>query len=365
MTDESFMKIALTLAARGRGWASPNPMVGALVVKKGKVIGRGWHRCCGESHAEVNAIADAAQSVRDSTLYVTLEPCCHHGKTPPCTDLIIASKIRRVVVGSTDPNPLVCCRGIGILESAGIEVTTGVLEDECRELNEVFFHFMKTGLPFVTVKYAQTIDGRIATATGHSQWISSPASLKYAHQLRAEHDAILVGIGTVLKDNPTLTVRHVRGRNPLRIVLDPDLSVTPQMNVMQNLSDAPTLIVTTAANRDSSAARELSRTGAQILAVAPDAAGNVRLDGLLPLLAARGISSVLIEGGSQIITSALSDNIVNRMVTVIAPKIIGRGIEAVGDLHIRDRAEAKLLSIKRVTRKGPDILVDSRLGHAQ
>jgi diaminohydroxyphosphoribosylaminopyrimidine deaminase/5-amino-6-(5-phosphoribosylamino)uracil reductase len=361
MTDEYFMKMALKLATRGRGWASPNPMVGALVVKKGKVIGRGWHRCCGESHAEVNAIADATQSVKDSTLYVTLEPCCHHGKTPPCTDLIIASKIRRVVVGSTDPNPLVCCRGIGILESAGIEVTTGVLEDECRELNEVFFHFMKTGLPFVTVKYAQTIDGRIATATGHSQWISSPASLKYAHRLRAEHDAILVGIGTVLKDNPALTVRHVRGRNPLRVVVDSGLSVTPQMNVMQNLSDAPTLIVTTEKDADTPAARALTRAGAQMLSVPPDAAGNVRLDRLLPLLAARGISSVLIEGGSQIITSALSDNIVNRLVTVIAPKIIGRGIEAVGDLHIRDLEEAKLLSIKQVKRKGPDILVDSRM----
>jgi diaminohydroxyphosphoribosylaminopyrimidine deaminase/5-amino-6-(5-phosphoribosylamino)uracil reductase len=360
MTDEFYMKLALNLAARGRGRVSPNPMVGAVLVKKGKIIGRGWHRCCGEAHAEVNAIANATQSVKDSTLYVTLEPCCHYGKTPPCTDLIISHKIRRVVIGSADPNPVVCCRGIERLESAGLEVTTGILEDKCRALNEVFFHFMKTGLPFVTIKYAQTIDGRIATTTGHSQWISSPASLKYAHRLRVEHDTILVGIGTVLKDNPTLTARHVRGRNPLRIIVDSGLSVTPAMNVMQNLAEAPTLIVTTA-DVSAPAAQKLVRAGAQVLNAPSAAAGNVSLKKLLPLLATRGITSVLIEGGSQIITSALKDNIVNRLITVIAPKIIGRGIEAVGELNIRSLEEAKLLSVKRVARTGPDILIDSRL----
>ncbi len=228
MNDEHYMKLALKLAAKGRGYASPNPMVGAVLVRDDRIIGQGYHQCCGENHAEVNAIQNATENVAGSTLYVTLEPCCHHGKTPPCTDMIIQHKIARVVIGATDSNPLVSCQGINCLQSAGIEIKTGVLEDECRDLNEVFFHYMETGLPFVTVKYAQTLDGRIATATGQSQWISSPASLKFAHQLRAEHDAILVGIGTVLKDNPTLTVRRVRGRNPLRIVVDSGLAITTE-----------------------------------------------------------------------------------------------------------------------------------------
>ncbi|MFA5756240.1 MAG: bifunctional diaminohydroxyphosphoribosylaminopyrimidine deaminase/5-amino-6-(5-phosphoribosylamino)uracil reductase RibD, partial [Smithellaceae bacterium] len=245
MNDEEYMKLAIKLAAKGRCYASPNPMVGAVIVKNGQIIGRGYHQCCGQNHAEVNAIADAKGKVAGSTLYVTLEPCCHSGKTPPCTDLIIRHKIRRVVIAAADSNPLVSCRGIACLENAEIKVTRGVLEAESRSLNEVFFHFMETGLPFITVKYAQTLDGRIATATGKSQWISSPASLKFAHRLRAEHDAILVGIGTVLRDNPTLTVRLVRGRNPLRVIVDSNLATPADANVMRNLSETPTLIATT------------------------------------------------------------------------------------------------------------------------
>lgn len=360
MNDEQFMKLALKLAAKGRGYASPNPMVGAVIVKKGRIIGQGWHRCCGENHAEVNAIQSATENVAGSTMYVTLEPCCHSGKTPPCTDLIIQKKIKRVVIGTADSNPLVSCKGINRLKATGIEVKAGVLEDQCRSLNEVFFHFMETGLPFVTVKYAQTLDGRIATATGQSQWISSPASLKFAHQLRAEHDAILVGIGTVLKDNPTLTVRMVRGRNPLRIVVDNCLAVTTEFNVMQDLSGMPTLIATTKSASDP-AFRALAKAGAELVRVRSDKNNHVSLQQLLQLLAARNISSVLIEGGSQIITSALKDNLVNRLVTVIAPKILGKGIEAVGDLNIRDLKEAKKLTVKSVARKGTDVIMDCRL----
>lgn len=360
MTDAHYMKLALKLAAKGRGYASPNPMVGAVIVKNGKIIGRGYHQCCGENHAEVNAIQSATEDVAGSTLYVTLEPCCHHGKTPPCTDLIIRHKIARVVIGTTDSNPLVSCQGVNCLQSAGIEIATGVLVDECRNLNEVFFHYMETGLPFVTAKYAQTLDGRIATATGNSQWISSPASLKFAHQLRAEHDAILVGIGTVLKDNPTLTVRRVRGRNPLRVIVDSGLSITTESNVMQNLSRTPTLIVTTKSASDPHY-QKLTTAGAELVTVEADERNHVDLKQLLNMLAARNISSVLIEGGAQIITSALQDNLVNRLVTVTAPKIIGKGLEAIGDLHIRDLKEAKLLSVKRVMKKGVDVIMDSRL----
>lgn len=360
MYDEHYMKMALKLAAKGRGYASPNPMVGAVIVKDNRIIGQGHHQCCGENHAEVNAIQNSTENVAGATLYVTLEPCCHFGKTPPCTDLIIRHKIRRVVIGSTDSNPLVSCQGVQCLQNADIEVKTGVLKDECRNLNEVFFHFMETGLPFVTVKYAQTLDGRIATATGQSQWISSPDSLRFAHLLRAEHDAILVGIGTVLKDNPTLTVRRVRGRNPLRIIVDSRLAIPPDTHVMQNLPQIPTLIATTM-NASDQAFQNLSAAGAELITVAPDENNHVNLKQLLQLLAARKITSVLIEGGAQIITSALKENLVDRLVTVIAPKIIGQGMEAVGDLNIRNLNDAKLLSVQRVMRKGEDVIIDSRL----
>jgi len=360
MNDEHYMKLALKLAAKGRGYASPNPMVGAVIVKNNRIIGQGYHQCCGQNHAEVNAIENATENVAGSTLYVTLEPCCHSGKTPPCTDMIIRHKIGRVVIGATDSNPLVSCQGINCLQGAGIEVTTGVLEDQCRSLNEVFFHFMETGLPFVTVKYAQTLDGRIATATGQSQWISSPASLKFAHKLRAEHDAILVGIGTVLKDNPSLTVRSVRGRNPLRVVVDAELAVTTKFNAMQNLSQTPTLIATAKSASDP-AFQKLLKAGAELTKVRTDKENHINLKHLLQLLAARNISSVLIEGGSQIITSALKDNLVNRLVTIIAPKLLGKGIEAVGDLKIRDLKAAKILTVRAVTKKGADVIIDSRL----
>ena len=360
MTDEQYMKLALKLAAKGRGYASPNPMVGAVIVKNGRIIGRGCHHCCGQNHAEVNAISGATEKVAGSTLYVTLEPCCHSGKTPPCTDLIIRSKIRRVVIAAADSNPLVSCRGIACLEGAGIKVTRGVLEAESRSLNEVFFHFMETGLPFITVKYAQTLDGRIATATGNSQWISSPDSLKFAHQLRAEHDAILVGIGTVLQDNPTLTVRRVRGRNPLRIVVDSGLAIPATANVLQDLSQIPTLIVTTKNDSDPQF-RKLAATGVELITIEADDERYIDLKKLLPILAGRNISSVLIEGGAQIITSALKDNLVNRLVTVIAPKIIGKGIEAVGDLHLRSLDDAKILSVRKVIKKGVDLIMDCRL----
>ncbi|NLA41033.1 MAG: bifunctional diaminohydroxyphosphoribosylaminopyrimidine deaminase/5-amino-6-(5-phosphoribosylamino)uracil reductase RibD [Smithella sp.] len=360
MTDEQYMKMALKLAAKGRCYASPNPMVGAVIVKNGRIIGRGYHQCCGENHAEVNAIADAKGKVAGSTLYVTLEPCCHSGKTPPCADLIVRHKIRRVVIAATDSNPLVSCRGIVRLESAGIEVTRDVLATESRSLNEAFFHFMETGLPFVTVKYAQTLDGRIATATGNSQWISSPGSLKLAHRLRAEHDAILVGIGTVLKDNPTLTVRLVRGRNPLRVVVDSGLATPVDANVLRNLSEAPTLIATTKKPSDPQF-RRLSETGVRLITVAPDRERHVDLKKLFLQLAAENISSVLIEGGAGIITSVLKEDLVQRLVVVTAPKILGKGIEAIGDLQIRDLKNAKDLSVRKIFKKGPDMIMDARL----
>ena len=359
MNDDDYMKLALKLAARGRGYASPNPMVGAVVVKNNRIIGQGYHECCGENHAEVNAILNATENVAGAIIYVTLEPCCHHGKTPPCTDLIIRHKLGRVVIGATDSNPLVACKGINRLHEAGIRTTVGVLENECRDLNEVFFHYMETGMPFVTVKYAQSLDGRIATSTGNSQWISSPSSLTFAHRLRAEHDAVLAGIGTVIADNPTLTVRRVKGRNPLRIIVDSSLSISDHVNVLQNLSEAPTLIATTKKASDKKFIA-LKKAGADLITISPDKQGHIDLKKLLKILAGRQISSILIEGGAKIITSALKENLVNRLVTVIAPKIIGKGIEAVGDLNIRNLQDAKLLSVRKILKKGADIIVDGR-----
>ncbi|MFZ3056438.1 MAG: bifunctional diaminohydroxyphosphoribosylaminopyrimidine deaminase/5-amino-6-(5-phosphoribosylamino)uracil reductase RibD [Smithella sp.] len=360
MNDEYYMKLAIALARKGRFYVGPNPMVGAVIVKKGMIIGRGYHQRFGGNHAEINAIHNAGEDIAGSTLYVTLEPCCHEGKTPPCTDSIIKNKIARVVIGTIDSNPLVSCQGINYLQSCGIEVKTGVLENECRKLNEKFFHYIETGLPFVTVKYAQTLDGRIATATGESQWISSTASLKFAHQLRAEHDAILVGRKTVDKDNPELTVRLVKGRNPLRVIVDSELKISPTAKVLQNISKSPTLIATIK-KPDDARFKRIAATGAEIITVKADKDGRVDLRTLFKFLAERKISSVLVEGGAQIITSVLKNNLANRIVTVIAPKIIGKGIEAVGDLNITNLDLAKILSIQKVTRNGNDIIIDSRL----
>jgi diaminohydroxyphosphoribosylaminopyrimidine deaminase/5-amino-6-(5-phosphoribosylamino)uracil reductase len=360
MNDEYYMKLAIALAQKGRGYVSPNPLVGAVIVKNGRIISRGYHQRFGGNHAEINAIGNSSEDIAGSTLYVTLEPCCHQGKTPPCIDSIIKNKIARVVIGTIDSNPLVSCQAINYLQSCGIEVKTGVLEKNCRQLNEIFFHYMETGLPFVTIKYAQTLDGRIATATGESQWISSEASLKFTHQLRAAHDAILVGAGTVIKDNPELTVRLVRGRNPLRVIVDSELNISRQAKIFQNISSIPTLIATIKTATDSRFQR-LAASGAEMMRIKADKNGNVDLKKLFKILAGRNISSILIEGGAQIITSVLKNNLANRMVTIIAPKIIGSGIEGVGDLNIRKLEAAKKLFIQKVLRRGDDIIVDSRL----
>ena len=360
VNDEYYMKLAIALARKGRGYVSPNPMVGAVIVKNDRIISRGYHQRFGGNHAEINALKNAVEDVSASTLYVTLEPCCHQGKTPPCIDSIVEHKIARVVIGTIDPNPLVSCQGINYLQSRGIEVKIGVLENNCRKLNEVFFHFMETGLPFVTIKYAQTLDGRIATATGESQWISSETSLKYTHQLRAAHDSILVGAGTVIKDNPELTVRLVRGRNPLRVIVDSELKIPKQAKVFQNISGARTLIATIKTSADPKF-QSIADSGVEIITIKADRKGNVDLIKLFKILAARNISSILIEGGAQIITSTLKNNLANRLITIIAPKILGSGIEAVGDLNIRKLSLAKKLSIQKVSRCGDDIIIDSRL----
>jgi diaminohydroxyphosphoribosylaminopyrimidine deaminase/5-amino-6-(5-phosphoribosylamino)uracil reductase len=360
MTDEFYMKRALQLARRGEKWVSPNPMVGAVIVKHNRIIGEGYHRRFGGDHAEIIALRSASESVSGSTVYITLEPCCHHGKTPPCVESLIAGRPERVIIGMTDPNPLVCGASIEHLIKAGIRTTVGILEADCRRLNERFITFMQTRIPFVTLKFAQTLDGRIATADGHSRWISSPASLKFAHTLRAVHDGILVGSGTLLKDDPELTVRLVKGRHPLRIIVDTRLSSPLDAKVLQNQDKARTIVATTeAANRKKRAV--LDKMGIETILVNRDQNQQVDLKELLVELGSRNISSVLVEGGATVITSIIRENIADRLVVVIAPKIVGKGIEAIGNLGIRVMDDAMKISVRQVIRRGGDLLLDGQI----
>jgi diaminohydroxyphosphoribosylaminopyrimidine deaminase/5-amino-6-(5-phosphoribosylamino)uracil reductase len=356
-TDEKFMRRALTLARKGEGSVSPNPLVGAVIVREGRIIGEGWHRCCGENHAEINAIRDATETVAGATFYITLEPCSHHGRTPPCTEALIACRPGRVVIGTIDPNPLVSGRGIEALRQSGIETEVGVLDEACRESNRVFFKYIRTGLPYITLKFAQTLDGRIAAASGHAHWISSPPSLRFAHRLRAVHDAILVGAGTVLTDNPELTCRLVRGRDPLRIVVDSGLRLPPDANIF---SDGKRTVTVATHRAPAENRRLLEKKGVEILEIGEDPAGRVDLHQLLTVLGKRKISSVLVEGGAAVATAFLKENLVDRLLIVLAPKIVGGGLNAVGDLGIRRMDDALVFSFQRFTRCGADLILDVR-----
>lgn len=356
--DKRYMKRALQLARRGMGQVSPNPMVGAVIVRSGKIIAEGYHRRFGGDHAERDALKRASSNVRGAAIYVNLEPCCHWGKTPPCVDALIEQGIKRAVIGTLDPHPQVNGKGIKILRDHGIEVVKGVLDEEARALNEVYFHYTRTGLPFVTVKYAQSLDGRIATSRGDSRWISSEASQKFAHRLRAQHDAIMVGIGTVLTDDPLLTVRSVKGRNPLRIILDSSLRIPLKAQVIQG--EGQTLIVTTDA-QDKKKVQTIQQQGKEILVVQRGPHGRPVLKSLMQVLAKRGISSILVEGGGEVITSLLKGGLVNRLVVITASLILGKGIEGIGDLGITEIKQAIRPTTYKVRRIGEDVIFDLRL----
>ena len=360
MSDETFMKRALELARRGRDRVSPNPMVGAVIVKNGRIIAEGYHRRYGEAHAEINAITAAKTPLKGTTLYVTLEPCHHHGKTPPCVERVIASKFSRVVVGMVDPNPLVAGKSITALKTHGIETTVGVMEGACRELNETFIKYMETGIPFVTIKFAQTLDGRIATSTGHSRWISGEQSRRFAHQLRSLHDAVLVGAGTVVKDDPELTVRHVKGRNPLRIVVDPALKIPLEAKILRDQDRAATIIVTRT-DASPEKCRQIESMGIGLLPFGDKSADLFDLKRIFGHLGKQKISSILVEGGSGIITSVLQQSLADRVVAIIAPKIVGNGLSTVGDLGIDSMDKALGLTFKKVSRSGPDMILDGRM----
>ncbi len=333
------MQRALDLAARARGKTRPNPMVGAVIVRDGQIVGEGYHRQAGKPHAEIEALRTAGATARGGDLYVTLEPCCHWGRTGPCTEAIINAGIKRVIIGATDPNPKVNGKGTRRLRSAGIEVVNGVLRDQARQINEVYFHWIKSGRPFVILKMAQTLDGRIATATGDSQWISSAASRKRAHQLRAEADAVMVGMGTVRADNPSLTVRHVKGENPYRLVVTASADFPRSCRLLDENEDVKTIVAT-----GSRGAEHLARRAAKhhltVWEIEEAADGRLRLSDVLTKAAGFGLQSVLVEGGSQVATSLLEAQLIDKYVAFVAPRVIGSGREAIDDLGIRRIANA-------------------------
>jgi diaminohydroxyphosphoribosylaminopyrimidine deaminase / 5-amino-6-(5-phosphoribosylamino)uracil reductase len=323
MDDLFYMKMALALAEQGFGYTSPNPMVGAVVVKDGQVVGRGWHQIPGGPHAEVYALDDAGPMAKGADLYVTLEPCNHHGKTPPCTEKIISSGIRRVVMAMTDPNPDVAGGGAQRLEQAGIEVVSGVCEKEAQRLVEFFTKYVKTKRPFVILKIAATLDGRIATRTGDSKWVTGEKSRNYVHELRHAVDAIMVGVNTVKSDDPQLTTRleGKKGKNAKRIILDTSLSIPEEAKVLHNDSPSDTIIITGNSVSLEKKSR-LGKTGAQIIE-AKTTDNWLDLNALMDQLGQMRITSLLIEGGSRVAASSLKAGIVDKICFFYAPKILG------------------------------------------
>ncbi len=319
--DEKYMRTALRLAAKAWGRTSPNPMVGAVLVKDGRIIGSGYHRKAGTPHAEAIALSEAGPAAGGATLYVTLEPCSHTDKrTPPCTLAIVQGRVARVVAAMHDPNPKVSGNGANALRAAGIEVATGVLEKEARTLNEAYIKHVTTGMPFVTLKIAQTLDGKIATAKGESKWITGEEARKEAHRLRDRNDAVLVGINTVLKDDPSLTTRIPGGRDAVRVIVDGRLRIPLNARVLTQNSPAMTMISTLAGVSKSKIAR-LQEAGAEVLAV-KGSNGRVDMKDLFRKLGKRGFMSVMIEGGAGINASALKSGMVDKVVLFIAPRLM-------------------------------------------
>ena len=363
--DEKYMRLALRLAKKGMGRTSPNPLVGAVVVKGKTIVGRGYHHRAGEPHAEVLALRQAGRKGRGATLYLNLEPCAHFGRTPPCTQAILAASIRRVVAGIKDPNPVVSGRGIRQLRRGGVTVDVGILREECQELNGPFSKFITTGEPFVTLKAAISLDGKVATRSGDSRWVSSQASRNYVHRLRQAMDAVMVGIGTVLKDDPLLTVRLPGGKKPhqpLRVVVDSRLRIPLHSQLVRTARLYPTLIATTRA-ASSSRRKWLAQANVEVLILENDAQGHVSLKALMKELARRGVVSVLLEGGSTLTASAVREEVVDRLLFFLAPKIIGgeRAPGVVGGEGILRLKDAKPVKILKVRRIGPDFLIEGAM----
>lgn len=333
MPEEKYMRRAIELAKKGSGHVNPNPLVGAVIVRDGEIIGEGYHECYGQLHAERNAIANAKKrgnSLEGSTIYVTLEPCCHYGKTPPCTEAIIEEKIARVVVGSDDPNPLVSGKGFQMLREKGIEVIPHFLKEECDAMNHVFFHYIRTGTPYVAMKYAMTMDGKIACYTGDSKWVTGEESRAHVQTLRNHYKGIMAGIGTVLADDPMLNCRIEGGRDPIRIIADSHLRIPMDSQLVRTARQQP-LIVACLPDADEEKAAQLQEKGVEVLRIPGVTTADITeeqkevisLPVLMKELGARKIDGILLEGGGQLNESALQAGIVDRIYCYIAPKIFG------------------------------------------
>jgi diaminohydroxyphosphoribosylaminopyrimidine deaminase/5-amino-6-(5-phosphoribosylamino)uracil reductase len=361
MNDSDYMRRAVRLAKKGTGKVSPNPRVGCVVVRDGEIVAEGHHAVFGGPHAEQAALAGLDERLsRNATLYTTLEPCDHTGKTPPCSRAIVRAGIGRVVIGCRDPNPIVNGRGIRRLREAGIEVSTGVLEEECRRLNEAYFKYILTRKPFVTVKIAQTLDGRIATPNGDSKWISGEKSRRLVHGLRGEHDAVLVGVATVIRDDPELTVRNadgkrLRGFSPRRIVLDSRLRIPLKSKLLRGVDPERTILATTERASAAGKARLESR-GARVWTLRHDRSGGVSIPSLLKEMAENGMTSVLVEGGCRIFTAFLKSGEVDRLIVFTSPSFFGAGVPSLGDLGIRDPACAGRFKSFNWNRVGHDMM---------
>ncbi|MCM1258350.1 MAG: bifunctional diaminohydroxyphosphoribosylaminopyrimidine deaminase/5-amino-6-(5-phosphoribosylamino)uracil reductase RibD [Roseburia sp.] len=357
MTPEDYMRIAIQEAKKGEGWTNPNPMVGAVIVKDGKILNKDYHHKCGEFHAERNAILNCKEDMRGAEIYVTLEPCCHYGKTPPCTEIIIESGIRKAYVGSMDSNPLVAGKGVEMLTAHGIEVITGVLEEECRAMNQVFFHYMDRKTPYVVMKYAMTADGKIATVTGASKWITGEAARQRVQESRHKYMGIMVGVGTVLADNPSLTCRIEGGRNPIRIICDTHLRTPLEAEVVETAKEIRTIIAT--CERDAGKISPYEHAGCQIV-ITEEYEGHVDLRKLMRRLGDMGIDSILLEGGGSLNASALAQGIVQKVESYIAPKLFG-GASAkspVAGAGVTEPSQAYGLKNPKISQIEEDILIE-------
>ena len=355
--ERKYMERAIELAKRARGFTSPNPMVGAVIVKDGRVIGEGYHERCGELHAERNALASLTESAEGATIYVTLEPCCHYGKTPPCTEAIIEHKLAKVVIGSRDPNPLVSGKGAAILRKAGIEVVEDFMREECDAINPIFFHYITTKRPYVAMKYAMTMDGKIATRTGASKWITGEAARNHVQTLRHAYKGIMVGIGTVLADNPMLNCRMQGGMDPVRIVCDTHLRIPMDCQIVQTADTIETILATSTNKKEK--IDQLIKKGVQILQI-PEKDGCIDLNLLMQTLGEKSIDSILLEGGGRLNDSFLREKLIQKAYVYIAPKIFGgedakTPVEGIGISLPEQSANFKLQQIQQIEE---DILLE-------
>lgn len=355
MTKQDYMRLALEIAKKGVGHTSPNPLVGCVVVKDGRIITEGCHERYGEFHAERNALTKCEADLTGAEMYVTLEPCCHYGNTPPCTDIIIERGIGKVYVGSMDTNPKVAGKGVQLLRDHGIEVETGVLEEECLALNDIFFHYITTKMPYVAMKYAMTMDGKIAAYTGDSKWVTGEEARQHVHQLRKRYSAIMVGIGTVLADNPMLNCRIEEGVDPVRVVCDSRLRIPLDSRIVQTAKEIPTIVCYAVGQEEKLAA--LQEAGVEL--IHSEKEGKVDFTAIMKELGAREIDSVMIEGGGTFHGTVLKSGLVKKIYCYIAPKLIGgknakSPVEGDGFSQMREALKVSAIEILKL---GEDICI--------